>query len=57
MLAYCSTVGTAGVPGTAPEMTNTDKKNTSEVAGQLPIGAPAAPIKMVTLLDVPLDRF
>ena len=45
--------GTVGTLVTAPEVTSTIDEHTSEVSGQLPIGAPAAPIRRVPLPEVP----
>ena len=44
--------GTVGTTGTAPKVTNTNNEHTSEVNGQLPIGASAASIRMVLLPEV-----
>ena len=45
--------GTFDPTVTAPEETSTINEQTSKVTGQLPIGAPAAPIRMVPLPEVP----
>ena len=44
---------TVGTTVTAPEETSTINEHTSKVTGQLPIDAPAAPIRMVPLPEVP----
>ena len=44
---------TDGTTVTASELTSTNNEHTSEHNGQLPIGAPAAPIKMVLPPEVP----
>ena len=43
---------TFGTTVTAPEVTSTIDEHTSEVTGQLPIGKPAAPIRMAQIPEV-----
>ena len=53
---HCSkgtAAGTVGTTVTAPEETSTINEHTSKVTDQLPIGSPAAPIRVVPLPEVP----
>ena len=45
--------GTVGTIVTAPEVTSTNDEHASEVTSQLPIGTPAAPIRMISVPEVP----